>query len=148
MTLLEGSISLPGGYIAVFDPLTLSVPGSLDFSADWTSPNNDIDIAVADGVCSSDQLSVGACTFAGIEQSETLKPEQLTLALSAAIYTPLIGNFTSPTETISYLVRFTPSASASAGDVLNLSAATAARLHASPRVIPAGGGFWTKAPGR
>ncbi len=124
---LEGSLSLLGGYVAVFDPFTLSQAGSLDFSADWTSSGNDIDIAVATGSCTSSQLSAGACTFAGLEESPTMKPEQMTLALSAGTYTPLIGNFTTATEAITYRIVFTPNASASQSEIRAFIAAAGAR---------------------
>lgn len=126
-TIIEGSLSLQGGFIAIFDPFALAQAGSLDFSADWTSSLNDIDIALASGPCTSSQLSAGTCTFAGLEESAALKPEQMTLPLSAGTYTPLIGNFTTATETITYRILFTPNASASQSDVRAFVAAAAAR---------------------
>lgn len=143
VTVTEGTLSLPGGYIAIFDSYQFSVPGSLDFVADWVAASNDIDLAVANGQCTSDQLSQGACTFAGLEESATLKPEQLTLAIGAATYTPLIGNFTDPTETIAYRITFTPNASASAADVKSLIADIATRLK-RPTAVPASRPFGSK----
>jgi hypothetical protein len=138
VTILEGSIQLPAGYVGIFDPFTISQAGSVDFSADWISPLNDIDIALASGACTSSQLSAGTCTFAGLEESATLKPEQMTLALSAGSYTPLLGNFSNGDETISYRIVFTPNASASRGAA---SASLAAASSRAPALVKATGRF-------
>jgi hypothetical protein len=141
VTVAEGTFSLPGGYIAILDTDTFAAAGSMDFIADWTSPLDDIDIAVANGACTSAQLSAGACTFAGLEESATLKPEQLTLALSASSYTPLIGNFTLPTELISYRITFTPNAAVSTAEVRRLLSYAAAEHRAVPVLVPAPSSF-------
>jgi hypothetical protein len=143
VTVLEGSIQLPAGYIAIFDPFTISQAGSVDFSADWTSSLNDIDIALASGSCTSSELSAGTCTFAGTEESATLKPEQMTLALSAGPYTPLLGNFSNGDETIAYRIVFTPNASASRGGVSAFGAAASAR---PPSLVRASGRFGAPRP--
>ena len=137
VTVAEGSISLPGGYIAIFTTFTFSQAGSLDFTADWMSSLNDIDIAVANGACTSDQLSLNQCTFLGVEDSPTLKPEQLTLAIAAASYTPLIANYTNPTETIAYRIVFTPPASAWSAEVAALVAEAKAHLRGGPVLVRA-----------
>ena len=144
VTVAEGSVVIPGGYIAVFAPITFSQAGSLDFSADWTSSFDDIDIALANGACSSDQLSLNLCTFAGLEESATLKPEQLTLSIRAATFTPLIGNFTAPTETVTYRILFTPAASASSAEVRALLRSAAPHLRGGPVLIRAKGSLGSK----
>jgi len=133
VTVLEGSLQLPAGYVAIFDPFTLPQAGSVDFSADWVSPLNDIDIALANGACTSSQLSAGACTFAGLEESATLKPEQMTLALTAGSYTPLLGNFSNGDDTIAYKIVFTPNTSASLSDLRALAAARPVLVKATGR---------------
>jgi hypothetical protein len=110
----------------------------LNFTADWTSVDDDIDIALANGSCTSDQLSVGLCTFKAVEDSETLKPEELTLALDATTYTPLVANFTAPTENITYRILFTPGASLSQSEVRAFMADTA-RLRIAPVLVRAKG---------
>ena len=49
-------------------------------------------------------------------------------------YPPLVGNFTNPTETITYRIVFTPSASASQSDARALAAAVASRPPALVRM--------------
>jgi len=139
VTIDEGSISLPGGYIAIFTPFTLSQAGSLDFTADWVSSLNDIDIALANGSCTSDQFSAGTCSFAGTEESATMKPEEMVLALAAGTYTHMIGNFSAASETISYRLLFAPTASASLSDAR--AAVAAARLAHPPVLVRMSGKF-------
>jgi hypothetical protein len=123
----------------VFPTYAFSQAGVLNFTADWTSAANDIDIAVANGSCTSDQLSVGLCTFKAVEDSETLKPEELNLAIDATTYTPLIANFTAPTENITYRILFTPSASLSQSEVRAFMVDAAARLRIAPVLVRAQG---------
>ena len=142
VTVIEGSITLPGGYIAIFDPFTLVQAGSLDFTADWVSSADNIDLALTSGSCTSADLSAGICPFAGIEESATMKPEQMTLPLTAGAYTPLIGNFTTATETIAYRIGFTPNASVSRSGVRAFVAAAAR----SPILVRASGKLSDKRP--
>jgi hypothetical protein len=114
-TIVEGSFSLPGGVAAIGSSFVLPAAGTLTFSVDWTSAANDIDIGLATGTCSTTQLSLGLCVFAGLEQSDTLKPEVLTLSLPAGTYTPVIASFTNATETITYKITFAPTAAALRG---------------------------------
>jgi hypothetical protein len=107
-----GSGSLPVFTVLIRNIATTET-GTFDITVDWTFATNDVDVALARGSCSFDQLIGDQCTFVGIADSVTTKPERLHLTNQpAGQYTLVVPNFGPADESIAYQVVFTPGASA------------------------------------
>src|SRR5262245_47386978 len=70
--LLQGS--LPDVQVLAFYPVgtfTTSVAGRLEVTVDWTFATNDLDVYVARGACTVDQVNQKTCNFASFSESRT-----------------------------------------------------------------------------
>jgi hypothetical protein len=76
-------------------PIQTNVTGDLEVTVDWTSGNNDVDIAIVRGNCTPQQGLANACGVPLAEStSTTAKPERATArGVAAGAYTLLIANW-------------------------------------------------------
>jgi hypothetical protein len=108
----RGEGQLPAFNVLV-RPLATAETGAFDVTVDWTFASNDVDVAIARGACSFEQLISAECTLLGMTTSVTTKPERLRVANQpAGTYTLLIANFGPDDESIAYQAVFTPGTSA------------------------------------
>lgn len=106
--------SLPAQYVGGV-AFSTTRSGTLDVTVDWTYAANDVDVALASGSCSLEQLQADQCRLLAFAVSSTAKPERLQLAAAAAgSYTLLVENNGPDNESVSYQVVLTPSAVAAA----------------------------------
>jgi len=106
--LAEGSRSNLGvnGELSL-DPFMTPANGTLDVTVDWTFATNNVQIYLADGLCSVQDFPYG-CDFAGEAESLTAKPERLHLEnLRAGTYTLIIVNPGPAVESVSFQIVFT-----------------------------------------
>jgi uncharacterized protein YfaP (DUF2135 family) len=115
------------GYIQ----FTTTAGGRLDITVDWTFASNDLDIALVKGFCTEDQFLDGSCNPLAITESETAKPEKLSVpSTTAGQYTLYVANFGDRDESISYQAVLTASATgASAGATASDGGRTVGGLH-------------------
>jgi hypothetical protein len=92
----------------VLNPFTTAGAGTLDVTVDWTFPEDNVEVYLAQGTCTIDQVNQRTCPFAGLSESATAKPERLHIVnLAAGTYSLMIGNRGPQTETVSYQVTLT-----------------------------------------
>jgi uncharacterized protein YfaP (DUF2135 family) len=115
------------GYIQ----FTTTKGGRLDITVDWTFASNDLDIALVKGFCTEEQLRDDSCDPLAITESDTAKPEKLSVpSTTAGQYTLYVANFGDRDESISYQAVLTASATgASAGATASEGRATVSGLH-------------------
>lgn len=110
----KGEGQLPA-LVALVRPLATTETGAFDVTVDWTFAANDIDVALARGNCTFEQLVDDQCTISAETTSDTAKPEKLRLANQpAGTYTLVVPNFGPGDESIAYQVVFTPGTAAAA----------------------------------
>lgn len=108
----RGEGQLPA-LVALFRTVATTQVGAIEVVVDWTFGTNDVDILLARGGCTLDQLVAMQCTVIGTAESATAKPERLRAANQpAGSYTVVVVNFGPDDESIAYQVVFTPGASA------------------------------------
>jgi hypothetical protein len=108
----RGEGQLPALF-ALLRPLATTETGAFDVTVDWTFATNDIDVGLARGNCSFEQLIAEQCAFAAESTSTTAKPERIRLANQpAGTYTLVVLNFGPEDESIAYQVVFTPGTAA------------------------------------
>jgi hypothetical protein len=108
----RGDGQLPA-LVALVRPIATTETGAFDVTVDWTFATNDIDVGLARGNCSFDQVIADQCAFAAESTSTTAKPEKLRLANQpAGTYTLVVVNFGPEDESIAYQVVFTPGTAA------------------------------------
>jgi hypothetical protein len=114
----HGEGTLPARFVLI-RPVATTETGTFDVTVDWTFAANDIDVYLARGTCSFDQIVADQCAIAAASESTTAKPEKIRLANQpAGTYTLIVGNVGPGQESIAYQVVFTPgttSAGAPAG---------------------------------
>ena len=134
----QGSDSLEAGMIGrtVF---TTTLSGRLDATVNWTFVEDDLDVYVAQGECTFEQFFDGQCLPAGFSESETAKPEVVTVQGAApGSYTLFVGNRGPRDESLSWQVVLTPGAAAGAAST---AASSAARQPSRLRDLRAGRTF-------
>src|SRR5262245_44695589 len=110
--------AMEGGGVA----FNVDVVGRLAITVDWTFATNDIDLILFRGTCPEDQLQAAVCNVLSIADSETAKPEHLTLPNAAVgLYTLVAINLGPEDESAAFQVVLTPGA---AGPVESSSQAT------------------------
>jgi hypothetical protein len=124
-------ISSGGGSLEshVFVPsvFTTTAAGTLGIEVNWTFASNDIDIYLARGAdpCTEEAFNNRTCGFIATEESNSMKPEKLTVpGLAAGTYTLYVANFGDTDESVAYQVTLT---STSASSVSSATAATVQR---------------------
>ena len=79
-------------------PFVLANPGTVEITADWSSPANNLDIFLYDGLCVSEQARRNECSIANRTTNTTAKPERLiVIGVPAGSYSVGFANF-GPTE--------------------------------------------------
>jgi hypothetical protein len=93
--------------------------GRLDITLDWTFATNDLDVLlVRGGPCTEEQIDNGTCAAVAFSDSETAKPERLTLTFAAAgAYTLYAVNFGPGDESAAFQVVLTPTPVGAASQV-------------------------------
>jgi hypothetical protein len=87
---------------------TTTVAGRLDVTVDWTFATDNVDVYVARGTCTIDQVNQRTCPFATLSESTTAKPERLVMSsLDPGTYNLMIGNRGPASEAASYQVVHT-----------------------------------------
>jgi hypothetical protein len=82
---------------------------------DWTFAANDVDVLLARGDCSFDQLEALQCPIVVFSVSTTAKPEKIrTENAAAGAYTLFVENTGPGDESVSFQVVLTPSATGAA----------------------------------
>jgi hypothetical protein len=120
----EGSFSGLGPLEGAVGEFTTARTGTIDVVVDWTFTSNDLDLILAKGSCSADQLVAMQCDVLAVADSTTAKPEKINLANAAAgLYTLFVINFGATEESLSYQVMLTTVGAASEGAVRSSSAA-------------------------
>ncbi len=111
---VQGGDTLKASEVGLL-PITTARTGAIEVTVDWTFATNDIDVALARGSCSFDQLVAQQCTIAAISASTTAKPEKIRADNAAAgTYTLFIENTGPGDESLSFQVVLTPSATGAA----------------------------------
>ena len=113
----QGSTGLEAGMIGrtVF---TTTLSGRLDATVNWTFVEDDLDVYVARGECTFEQFFGDQCPPAGFSESETAKPEMVTVQGAApGSYTLFVGNLGPRDESLSWQVVLTPGAASAASSV-------------------------------
>jgi hypothetical protein len=131
----HGSIGLEAGMVlrTVF---TTTLSGRLDATVNWTFVEDDLDVYVTPGVCTFEQFFGGQCPPAGFSESETAKPEAVTVQGAApGSYTLFVGNLGPRDESLSWQVVLTPGAAATA---FSMPASSPSRTPARLRALRAG----------
>jgi len=107
--LAEGSLSeLDVNVLARFAPFTTTAAGVLDVTVDWTLAQDNVEIYLAQGECTIDQVNQRTCPFAGFSESATAKPERIHIpSLAAGTYSLMIGNRGPSIESVSYQIVLT-----------------------------------------
>lgn len=113
VVVLEGSFSLPAGFIGVSPTISVPSSGVLTVTVDWTFATNDLDIALVRGTCTEAMFDAETCDVIAFTESATAKPETLTVNVTAGSYTPLVGNFGTGDESGALQAVFTAGATAS-----------------------------------
>lgn len=120
----QGSISgLEPLFVTIRPPFSTSATGTIDVTVDWTFPANDVDVYLARGACSFEQLVADQCIMAGFSESLTAKPEKVSVPNAAAgTYTLVIANWGPGTESLSYQVTLTavPGAQSQQGEAMRV----------------------------
>lgn len=120
----EGSGSLAVRFLGRV-PLTVTQPGRLEVTVDWTFAQDDVDVYLVREACTFDQFVGQACQLLTFSESTTSKPEKLSVSsATAGSYTLFIGNLGPNDESLSWQVVLTPSTAATAAS---------AGSHAVPR---------------
>lgn len=89
-------------------PFVVASGGTVEITADWTSPGNNIDIFLYLGSCSSEQARSAACAVANRTTSTTNKPERLNVqGVPAGNYSVGFANFGLTSESGSFEVHLT-----------------------------------------
>lgn len=103
---LQGAIpSMEPRVLFTAGSFTTSAIGGVEILVDWTFATNNLDVYLARGTCSIDQVNAGTCSYAVFSESTTAKPERLRLPdLAAGSYSLLIGNRGPTAESASYQV--------------------------------------------
>ena len=121
----QGSGGLGVFYLAEI-PLATTTTGRLDVTVDWTFTTNDVDIYLTRGGCSFEQFLAADCSFVTYSESPSAKPERISAPGSPPDrYTLWIGNLGPSTESVSYQVVLSPSASSTASAVMGSRAVAA-----------------------
>ena len=131
----QGSTGMEAGMIGrtVF---TTTLSGRLDATVNWTFVEDDVDVYVARGECTFEQFFADQCVEAGFSESETAKPEVVTVQGAApGSYTLFIGNVGPRDESLSWQVVLTPGAAATA---FSMPASSPSRAPARLRTLRAG----------
>ena len=96
-------------------PFTTTRTGLLEATVDWTFAANDVDVLLARGDCSFEQLEAAQCPILAFSISTTAKPERIRFdGAAAGPYTLFVENTGATNESVSFQVVLTPSATASA----------------------------------
>lgn len=105
----QGGVTNVGvNVLIILDPFTTTASGTLDVTVDWTFATNNVQVYLAQGKCTIDQVNQGTCTYAGLSESATAKPERIHLTnLAAGTYSLMIGNRGPNAESLSYQVVLT-----------------------------------------
>jgi hypothetical protein len=95
--------------LCFFPPFTTSQRGDLDVTADWTFPEDVIQILISNGTCTLDQINASQCSMlSSSTTSNTPKPRILTVrGVAAGTYQVYVGNRGPRTESISMQVGLT-----------------------------------------
>lgn len=89
-------------------PFVVASGGTVEITADWTSPGNNIDIFLYIGSCSSEQARNATCAIANRTTSTTSKPERLNvMGVPAGNYSVGFANFGLTNESGSFAVHLT-----------------------------------------
>jgi len=108
-TLLQGGV--PNMEVLVLytaGAFTTTVTGRLEVTVDWTFATDNLDVYVARGTCTVDQVNQRTCSLAGVSESTTAKPERITVSgLAPGTYSFMIGNRGPAVESASYQVTLT-----------------------------------------
>lgn len=105
-------------FVALVRTLATTETGSFDVTVDWTFASNDVDVAIARGACSIEDVLADRCLYSAMTTSTTAKPERLRLANQpAGTYTLVVANFGPEDESIAYQAVFTPGTSAASTSV-------------------------------
>jgi hypothetical protein len=113
--------------------LATSQRGDLDVTVDWTFPEDVIQVMVANGSCTLDQINASQCTFIGTAPASTTpKPRVLTIrAVAAGNYQVYVGNRGPKTETLSVQVGLTTPGSASSSTATRVDSVIVGRPYTS-----------------
>jgi hypothetical protein len=114
VVLLQTNFTLRNGFVGLFRTLSVSGPGTLEITVDWTLASNDLDISLVKGSCTGEMYDADTCVYMAFADSLTAKPEKLRVSVAAGTYTPLVDNFGPGDESGAIQVVFTPGASAAA----------------------------------
>ena len=116
----QGSGSVNGHVLGVI-PFTTSAAGTLDFTIDWTIPDNLLGIYVTRAGCSFEQFKASQCQLLISSEARSPKPRTLQLPSAAAgDYLLMVGNPGDADESISYQIGLTTSTAAGGGAGLTL----------------------------
>ena len=97
----------PGGGVAV-PSFSMTRMGTLDIRVNWTSPSNNLDIALARSPCTPDQFLALTCSIVGLSESTTAKPETLSLPNTVVgTYRLFVSHRGTTVESITYRVELT-----------------------------------------
>ena len=89
-------------------PFAVANGGTMEITADWTSPANNIDLFLYLGSCSSEQARNGQCAIANRTTSTTAKPERLSvIGVPAGNYSIGFANFGLTSESGTFEVHLT-----------------------------------------
>jgi hypothetical protein len=107
--LMQGSLSnMDPRVLFTVGTFNTTAAGKLDVTVDWTFATNDVDVYVARGTCSLEQVNNRTCPFVTLSESTTAKPEKLTVSsLDPGTYSLMIGNLGPTAESASYQVVHT-----------------------------------------
>jgi hypothetical protein len=104
----QTGFSLEVGFVG-FVSFTTTRTGTLEATVDWTYAANDLDVLVARGSCTLDQLLAQQCPILAYSDSATAKPERVRAENAAAgTYTLFVENIGPGDESLSYQVVLTP----------------------------------------
>jgi hypothetical protein len=110
----QGSLSglAPDG--AALATFTIDRAGTLEVVLDWTLASNNLDLVLARGECTPEQLVALQCDVAAIGSSTTAKPERVSVSnAGAGGYTLFVANRGPSAESFSFQVLLTTVAAAS-----------------------------------
>jgi hypothetical protein len=110
----EGSFSglEPNG--AAMAAFTTTRAGDLEVVVDWTFASNDLDVLLARGECTPEQLVALQCDVAALAQGTTAKPERVSIVNAAAgTYTLFVLNLGATAESFSFQILLTTTGAAS-----------------------------------
>jgi hypothetical protein len=121
VVLSSGGGALEVGFIAMAQPIVTTSSGALEVTVDWTFATNDIDVLLARGACSFEQLDAGQCNIAASATSATAKPERVRTSGAAGTYTLFVENNGPADDSASYqAVFFAGASSASEASIRSL----------------------------